>query len=187
MTAVSEGAAIFAEAVDWDSDEHERKGTREVIKSDGELGLSFRYESRTPDKKARIAVVLAREIDGFTLKISSLDTGWDSGLVTLRNKEIVTVPLHKRGENKFSVEVFDCGGDAIFIENDTIVITQTYANVGGRFKSGGTAGVTRNVFANSTLSLRLSSTTKNFTARHKSGGFFYLDASRNFCNIGTRQ
>ena len=127
MTAVSEGAAIFAEAVDWDSDEHERKGTREVIKSDGELGLSFRYESRTPDKKARIAVVLAREIDGFTLKISSLDTGWDSGLVTLRNKEIVTVPLHKRG---------------------------------GHFKSGGTIGVTRNIFANSALSLRRILTTE---------------------------
>ena len=96
-------AAIFAEAVDWDSDEHERKATREVIKSDSELGLSFRYESRTPDKKARIAVVLKREVDGYTLKISSLDTGWDSGLVTLRNKEIIAVPLHKRGENKFGV------------------------------------------------------------------------------------
>ena len=124
-------AAIFAEAVDWDSDEHERKGTHEQIKSDGELGLSFRYESRTPDKKARIAVVLKREVDGYTLKISSLDTGWDSGLVTLRNKEIITVPLHKRGENKFGVEVFDRGGDSIFLESNTIVITQTYANVGG--------------------------------------------------------
>ena len=104
-------AAIFAEAVDWDSDEHERKATHEQIQSDGELGLSFRYESRTPDKKARIAVVLKREVDGYTLKISSLDTGWDSGLVTLRNKEIVAVPLHKRGENKFSVEVFDRSGE----------------------------------------------------------------------------
>ena len=131
--------------------------------------MSFRYESRTPDKKARIAVVLKREVDGYTLKISSLDTGWDSGLVTLRNKEIIAVPLHKRGENKFSVEVFDRGGDSIFLENDTIVITQTYANVGGllaahsigdHFKSGGTTGVTRNFFANSTLSSRRNSTTE---------------------------
>ena len=120
MTAVSEGAAIFAESVDWTSQEHERKATREQFKSDAELGLSFRYESRTPDKKARVAVVLEKEIAGYTLEISSLDSGWTSGLVELKDKKIVTVPLHKRGENKFSVEVCDKGGDAVFLENDTI-------------------------------------------------------------------
>ncbi len=130
MTAVSEGAAIFAESVDWTSQEHERKATREQFKSDAELGLSFRYESRTPDKKARVAVVLEKEIAGYTFEISSLDSGWTSGLVELKNKKLVTVPLHKRGENKFSVEVFDKGGDAVFLENDTIIITQTFANVG---------------------------------------------------------
>ncbi len=130
MTAVSEGAAIFAESVDWNSQEHERKATREQFKSDAELGLSFRYESRTPDKKARIAVVLEKEIAGYTFEISSIDSGWTSGLVELKNKKIVTVPLHRRGENKFSVEVFDKGGDSVFLENDTIFITQTFANVG---------------------------------------------------------
>ena len=130
MTAVSEGAAIFAESVDWNSQEHERKATREQVQSDKELGLSFRYESRTPDKKARIAVVLEKEIAGYTFEISSIDSGWTSGLVELKNKKIVTVPLHRRGENKFSVEVFDKGGDSVFLENDTIFITQTFANVG---------------------------------------------------------
>ena len=130
MTAVSEGAAIFAEAVDWDSDEHERKATREQFRSDSELGLSFRYESRTPDKKARLAVVLEHEVDGYTFEISSLDSGWNSGTIALKNKAIVTMPLHKRGENKFVIEVYDKGGDSIFLENDTIIITQTVVNVG---------------------------------------------------------
>lgn len=130
MTAVSEGAAIFAEAVDWTSREHERKATREQSKSDSELGLSFRYESRTPDKKARIAVVLEKKIVGYTFEINSLDSGWTSGLVELKNKALVTVPLRRRGENKFRVEVFDKVGDSVFLENDTIVITQTFANVG---------------------------------------------------------
>ena len=131
MTAVSEGAAMFAEAVDWDSEEHERKATRDQIKSDDKLGLSFRYESRTPDKKARIAIVLERAVDGYTFEISSLDSGWHSGVIPLKDKTLVTVPLHLRGDNKFVVEVYDCGGDSVFLENDTIVITQTYANVGG--------------------------------------------------------
>ena len=130
MTAVSEGAAIFAESVDWNSQEHERKATREQFKSDAELGLSFRYESRTPDKKARIAVVLEKEIAGYTFEINSVDSGWTSGLIELKNKQLATVPLHKRGENKFSVEVYDRGGDAVFLENNTIIITQTFANVG---------------------------------------------------------
>ena len=130
MTAVSEGAAIFAEAVDWSSAEHERKSTREQSKSDGKLGLGFRYESRTPDKKARVAVVLENEREGYTFEISSVDSGWNSGIVALKNKALVTVPLHRRGENKFVVEVFDKGGDAVFLENNTIIITQTVVNVG---------------------------------------------------------
>ena len=130
MTAVSEGAAIFAEAVDWNSQEHERKSTREQTESDSQLGLSFRYESRTPEKKARIAVVLDTEREGYTFEISSVDSGWNSGIIALKNKSLVTVPLYKRGENKFVVEVFDRGGDSVFIDNNTIVITQTFANVG---------------------------------------------------------
>ena len=52
-----------------------------------ELGLSFRYESRTPDKKARIAVALEKEIDGYTFEISSVDSGWNSGVMELKNKK----------------------------------------------------------------------------------------------------
>ena len=126
MTAVSEGAAIFAESVDWTSQEHERKATREQFKSDAELGLSFRYESRTPDKKARIAVVLEKEIAGYTFEISSLDSGWTSGLVELKNKKLVTFPLHKRGENKFSVEVCDKGGELLLKSNQTADAPKCY-------------------------------------------------------------
>ena len=130
MTAVSEGAAMYAESVDWTSQEHERKSTREQFNSDTELGLSFRYESRTPDKNARIAVALEKEIVGYTFEINSVDSGWNSGLMALNNNALVTVPLYKRGENKFLVEVYDKGGDAVFLEDNKIVITQTFANVG---------------------------------------------------------
>ena len=79
------GAAMFAESVDWNSQEHERKATREQAKSDSEPGLSFRYESRTPDKKARVAIVLEKKIVGYTFEINSLDTGRTSGLFRIRN------------------------------------------------------------------------------------------------------
>ena len=130
MTAVSEGAAMYAESVDWTSQEHERKSTREQFNSDKKLGLSFRYESRTPDNKARIAVALEKEIVGYTFELSSVDSGWNSGLVELKNNALVTVPLYRRGENKFLVEVYDKGGDAVFLEDNKIIIVQTFAKSG---------------------------------------------------------
>jgi molecular chaperone DnaK len=56
MTAVAEGASIFAESIDWTSTSHSRKDTRSQIATAGKLGLTFNYISRTPDSKAKIAV-----------------------------------------------------------------------------------------------------------------------------------
>ena len=75
MTAISEGAAIFAESIDWDSELHDRKSSRAQIKGDKELGLSFRYESRTPNKKAKIVVIMKEKVSGYTFEINSIDTG----------------------------------------------------------------------------------------------------------------
>lgn len=130
MTAVSEGAAIFAESIDWTSQEHERKATRELFKSDVDLGLSFRYESRTPDKKARVAVALEKKIAGCTFEINSNDYDWTSGVMELSDKKIVTVPLNKRGENTFLTAVYDKDGNEVSLANKTIIITRTFANVG---------------------------------------------------------
>jgi len=129
MTAVSEGAAIFAESIDWESDLHERKSARAQIKGDKELGLSFRYESRTPNKKAKVAAMMKENVDGYTFEISSIDTGWTSGTVILKDKAMITVPLSKRGENKFVVTVYDDFGREIKLANSEIVITNTLANV----------------------------------------------------------
>lgn len=73
---------------------------------------------------------MEKKIAGYTFEINSLDSGRTSGLVELKNKALVTVPLYRRGENKFRVEVCDRSGDPVFLENDTIIITQTFANVG---------------------------------------------------------
>lgn len=41
MTAVAEGAAIFAEFIDWSSLSYQRKSERGMIRSQQQLGLSF--------------------------------------------------------------------------------------------------------------------------------------------------
>ena len=129
MTAVSEGAAIFAESVNWDSEFHGRKSSRNQITSDEALGLSFRYESRTTKKQSRVIVVLKNKVEGYTFEINSIDTGWTSGVAQLENKSRVNLPLSKRGENKFTVIVYDDKGVEVPLKNSEIVISQTSAAV----------------------------------------------------------
>ena len=130
MTAVAEGASIFAESIDWSSQSRSRKNNRGQVSSGGELALSFNYISRTPDVKAKIAVQLAGQAaNGSEFQIDSADTGWTSGRLPLKNGEIVEVFLAETGENTFKVFVFDSVGGPISLEQDKIVITRTAATV----------------------------------------------------------
>lgn len=129
MTAVSEGASIFAESIDWSDEVHGRKATRQQVESAEALGLSFRYVSRTTDNQARIGVVLGKNVTGYTFEIKSNDNGWTSGTMTLKDKAKIIVPLEKRGNNVFTVEVFDNFGRNVPLEENIITITYTLATV----------------------------------------------------------
>ncbi|WJW74704.1 Hsp70 family protein [Thiohalobacter sp. IOR34] len=130
MTAVAEGASLFAESIDWGSQNRSRKSTRGQISSGGELALSFNYIARTPDVKAKIAVQLTGEAEpGSEFQIDSVDTGWTSGRLPLKHGATVDVALTKTGDNTFKVFVFDSVGGPIALEQDKIVITRTAATV----------------------------------------------------------
>ena len=130
MTAVAEGASLFAESIDWGSQNRSRKNTRGQISSGGGLELSFNYIARTPDVKAKIAVQLAGQVaSGSEFQIDSVDTGWTSGRMPLKHGATLDVSLTKTGENTFKVFVFDSVGGPIALEQDSIVITRTAATV----------------------------------------------------------
>ncbi|MEW8307532.1 MAG: Hsp70 family protein [gamma proteobacterium symbiont of Ctena orbiculata] len=130
MTAVAEGASLFAESIDWGSQNRSRKNTRGQISSGGGLELSFNYIARTPDVKAKIAVQLAGQAaSGSEFQIDSVDTGWTSGRMPLKHGSTLDVSLTKTGENTFKVFVFDSVGGPIALEQDSIVITRTAATV----------------------------------------------------------
>ena len=128
MTAVAEGASIFAESIDWSSNTHSRKAANEVIKTN--LDLSFKYEARTPNSTARIMCVLGNELNGYTIEFTSSDTGWSSGSAALKNNMMVSLPLSKNGENAFVVKVMDEYGREQPIGSNIIVITKTLATIG---------------------------------------------------------
>ena len=130
MTAVAEGASLFAESIDWSSQSRPRKNTRGQISSGGGLALSFNYIARTPDVKAKIAVQLAGQAaSGSEFQIDSADTGWTSGRLPLKQGATIDVTLTKTGDNTFKVFVFDSVGGPIALEQDKIVITRTAATV----------------------------------------------------------
>lgn len=130
MTAVAEGASLFAESIDWSTQNRSRKNTRGKISSGGGMALSFNYIARTPDTRAKIAVQLeGKVISGSEFQIDSADTGWTSGRLPLKHGETIEVTLAKAGGNNFKVFVFDSMGGPIALEQDKIIITKTAATV----------------------------------------------------------
>ncbi|MBK7458231.1 MAG: Hsp70 family protein [Betaproteobacteria bacterium] len=130
MTAVAEGAAVFAESIDWKSQSRGRKSTRGALSTGGSLDLSFNFIARTPDSKAKIvAKVGGKAATGTEFQIDSLDTGWSSGRLALKDGAAVELILTKPGENTFKIFVFDSKGGPVSLKEDKIVIARTAASI----------------------------------------------------------
>lgn len=128
MTAVAEGASIYAESIDWSSASHSRKAANQIVKTD--ISLSFRYTARTPTDSAKVMCVLDNELNGYTIQFTSTDTGWSSGNAILKNGLMVSLPLPQNGDNSFSIKVFNEFGHEQSIGTDKVVITKTLATIG---------------------------------------------------------
>lgn len=129
MTAVAEGAALFAESIEWSSQSRGRKSKRGQLSSSDSLDLTFNYTTRTPGAKARILVQVGDQASDTEFQIDSLDTGWTSGRLSIKDGMSVDVPLVKNGENTFQVFAFDAAGRSVALEQDKIVVTRIAATV----------------------------------------------------------
>lgn len=130
MTAVAEGAAVFAESIDWESQSRGRKSSRGALSAGGSLNISFNYIARTPDSKAKIvAKVGGNTVEGTEFQVDSLDTGWSSGRLALKDGASLDLNLAKLGENTFKVFIFDSKGGPVTMKDDKIVISRTAASI----------------------------------------------------------
>jgi len=130
MTAVVEGASLFAESIDWSTQSRSRKSTRGQVSGGTGLSVSFNYVSRTPDAKAKIGVQVTGEaLPDSEFQVDSVDTGWTSGRVPLVQGKTLDLPLTKSGPNEFKVYVLDQSGSPIRLDNDRITITRTASTV----------------------------------------------------------
>ena len=127
MTAVAEGASLFAESIDWSSENRERKPSRVVV-SPTELALSFNYTARTPTDTSKIVVQVNGQVPTEAVcEVESLDSGWISGKFPLQHGTIADLPLGKPGENTFKIVVYDAVGEPI--DQQEIIITRTTATI----------------------------------------------------------
>lgn len=129
MTAVAEGAAVFAESIDWASEKRGRKSAKGALDAK-QLGLTFNYTARTPSPKARLVVKLSGSAPaGAEFQVDSSDTGWSSGRIPLTDGASVDLSLTKAGENTFKVTAFDQAGSVIRLPSDQLVINRTAATI----------------------------------------------------------
>lgn len=129
MIAVAEGAAVFAETIDWSSQGRARKSARGTVSAGGALNVTFDFIARTPDTKARIVAKLSADAVGNSWQIDSLDTGWSSGRAQLSQGAALELPLARPGQNSFKIFVFDGAGHPLALKQDRITIARTAASV----------------------------------------------------------
>jgi molecular chaperone DnaK len=131
MTAVAEGAALFAESIDWDTSNRSRKSSRGAVSVSGALGLSFEFASRTPEPKTTIVVLCDEShLNGEHFQIDNLDSGWSSGRIKLSAGASCEVLIPKMGPNNFRVSLFTSNGAPVALAADRVSITRTAVSIG---------------------------------------------------------
>ena len=130
MTAVAEGAAVFAESLDWSQASRSRKSGAASVSTLPGLDVSLKYQARTPDAHAQLVVNASGELPaGLEFQVDSLDTGWSSGRLQLQRGAIVQLPLARKGANRFKVFAFSPSGESIGLPDSRVEITRAAASV----------------------------------------------------------
>lgn len=128
MTVVSEGAAIYAESIDFTNEKGGQKANKGIIKA-SDYNLEFRYNARTSAEKAKVAIVYNSEAP-LQFSFKNIETGWTSGKLEQKSHSIIELDLFSQGDNTFIVECTNEQGKEIKLENNKIVITKTLVNIG---------------------------------------------------------
>lgn len=128
MTVVSEGAAIYAESIDFTNEKGGQKANKGIIKA-SDYNLEFRYNARTSAEKAKVAIVYNSEAP-LQFSFKNIETGWTSGKLEQKSHSIIELDLFSQGDNTFVVECTNEQGKEIKLENNKIVITKTLVNIG---------------------------------------------------------
>ena len=117
MTAVAEGAALYASTIDNEVTEDELKA-EDII-------LDINFESMTVDTDLWIPVALQSGADSVMVQFVRSDNTWDSGKTEIdKNGNVVELNLVEGKPNSFRVECFDHQGNRLNCFPKEITIIQ---------------------------------------------------------------
>ena len=74
--------------------------------------------------------ILKKNLNGYTIQFTSLDTGWSSGNARLTNNLMIELPLAQNGENRFLIKVLDEIGHEQDAFSKNLIIIKTLATIG---------------------------------------------------------
>lgn len=131
MTAVSTGAAIYAESREWEGGSSRRKRARSSARA-GSLGIEYSYTGRTTRDSVKLTATAVAELsDGKELQIDSAK-GWTSGRLSLQSGTAsVRLPVADHGSNHFRISVFDADGRFLADAESRIEIVRSHASING--------------------------------------------------------
>ena len=127
MTAVAEGAGLYAASHDWSTHTRASKSARGQTLIDGALEVTFHHMVRTTEDQARITVQGGKIAAGYEFQVVNRDDAWSSGRMPLVHDAVVEVDLSRKGDNTFEVQIFKDG--SVLPEKERIVIFQAVATV----------------------------------------------------------
>lgn len=123
LTVVAQGAAVYAAAQLLP----EQSGPRDQTKAH----IDIKYSAMTTETETWVGgkIQLATEneagIKNLRIQISSLDGGWQSGMIEVQDKTFSTkITLRERKVNVFQITLQDDKGNKIPVESDTFSINQ---------------------------------------------------------------
>lgn len=127
MTAVAEGASIFAESIDWSSVTHDRKSSNAI--QNASVDIDFKYTARVSTNKAKVMCILKKPLPGAYIEYTCSNTGWTSGRIPLTPNLVTELPLTQSGENNFLISIVDEAGRTVQLACNEINITKTFASI----------------------------------------------------------
>lgn len=150
MTAVAEGASIYAESLNWEEKRHTIKPSKVISNSIDCLEL--KYNNRVSTSKTKLQLKInPRNQTGFkqikfSIEITSKETGWTSGEFNIGYLEdnsgitsnraddnnrvvVIDLPLSVDGDNTFSVNVYNAEAGSAPLGCKTIKITKAIATI----------------------------------------------------------
>jgi len=129
MTAVSEGAAVYSESLDWSTTNRAPMTSRAGETRVESLDLSVKTIDRTPSEQTTVQVAVGTPRPELEFELTCVDSAWTSGKISLSQTQNISVPLAIMGRNTFTYAVTDQSGTAVPNGSGTVIINRSSASV----------------------------------------------------------